>query len=50
EGNPVGVKNILELMGLMSAEVRLPLMKASDDLSERQRTVLQRDNLLELVA
>lgn len=50
EGNPVGVKNILEIMGLMSAEVRLPLMKASDDLSERQRAVLQRDNLLELVA
>ena len=49
EGNPVGVKNILEIMGLMSAEVRLPLMRASDDLSERQRTVLQRDGLLELV-
>lgn len=50
EGNPVGVKNILEIMGLISAEVRLPLMKASDDLSERQRAVLQRDGLLELVA
>lgn len=50
EGNPVGVKNILELMGLLSAEVRLPLMRASDDLSERQRAVLQRDGLLELVA
>ena len=50
EGNPVGVKNILEIMGLISAEVRLPLMRASDDLSERQRVVLQRDGLLELVA
>ena len=50
EGNPVGIKNILEIMGLISAEVRLPLMKASDDLSERQRVVLQRDRLLELVA
>ena len=50
EGNPVGVKNILEIMGLISAEVRLPLMRASDDLSERQRAVLVRDNLLELVA
>lgn len=50
EGNPVGVKNILELMGLISAEVRLPLLKASADLSERQRVVLQRDGLLELVA
>ena len=50
EGNPVGVKNILEILGLASAEVRLPLMRASDDLSERQRAVLQRDGLLELVA
>jgi 4-hydroxy-tetrahydrodipicolinate synthase len=50
EGNPVGVKNILEMLGLISAEVRLPLMRASDDLSERQRAVLQRDGLLELVA
>ena len=50
EGNPVGVKNILELMGLISNEVRLPLMRASDELGERQRAVLQRDGLLELVA
>ena len=50
EGNPVGVKNMLEIMGLISNEVRLPLMKASDDLNERQRAVLQRDGLLELVA
>lgn len=50
EGNPVGVKNILEIMGLMSAEVRLPLMRASDELSEKQKAVLQRDGLLELVA
>ncbi len=50
EGNPVGIKNILEILGLVSADVRLPLMRASDDLSERQRIVLQRDGLLELVA
>jgi 4-hydroxy-tetrahydrodipicolinate synthase len=50
EGNPVGVKNILEIMGLISGHVRLPLMKASEGLSERQRLVLQRDQLLELVA
>jgi 4-hydroxy-tetrahydrodipicolinate synthase len=50
EGNPVGVKNMLDIMGLISNEVRLPLMKASDDLNERQRAVLQRDGLLELVA
>ncbi|GAB3570863.1 4-hydroxy-tetrahydrodipicolinate synthase [Spirosoma luteolum] len=50
EGNPVGVKSLLDMMGLISAEVRLPLMRASDDLAERQRVVLQRDGLLELVA
>ncbi|KAB7727547.1 4-hydroxy-tetrahydrodipicolinate synthase [Rudanella paleaurantiibacter] len=50
EGNPVGVKNILEIMGLIEGHVRLPLMKASDSLSERQRAVLQQDHLLELVA
>lgn len=50
EGNPVGVKSILDIMGLISAEVRLPLMKASDDLVDRQRSVIQRDKLLELVA
>jgi 4-hydroxy-tetrahydrodipicolinate synthase len=50
EGNPVGVKSLLQTLGLISNEVRLPLMKASDDLIERQRAVLQRDGLLELVA
>ncbi|QJD80986.1 4-hydroxy-tetrahydrodipicolinate synthase [Spirosoma rhododendri] len=50
EGNPVGVKSLMHTMGLISNEVRLPLMKASDDLAERQRVVLQRDGLLELVA
>ena len=50
EGNPVGIKNILAQMGLISPEVRLPLMRASDDLSERQRAVLQQDRLLELVS
>lgn len=50
EGNPVGVKNILEILGLIEGHVRLPLMKASESLSERQRAVLQQDQLLELVA
>ena len=49
EGNPVGIKNILAQMGLISPEVRLPLMKASDDLGDRQRAVLQQDRLLELI-
>jgi 4-hydroxy-tetrahydrodipicolinate synthase len=50
EGNPVGVKSLMQTLGLIADEVRLPLMKASDDLAERQRAVLQRDGLLELVA
>ncbi len=48
EGNPVGVKKILEMQGLISSEVRLPLVKASDDLGERIRAVLLHDGLLEL--
>ena len=50
EGNPVGIKNIMAQMGLISPEVRLPLMKASADLDERQRLVLEKDQLLNLVA
>jgi 4-hydroxy-tetrahydrodipicolinate synthase len=50
EGNPVGIKKILEILGLISSTVRLPLYTASDDLGERMREVLQRDKLVELVA
>ena len=50
EGNPVGVKKILEIMGITNSDVRLPLMKASDDLGERIKAVLKQDNLVELVA
>jgi 4-hydroxy-tetrahydrodipicolinate synthase len=49
EGNPVGVKGILETLGLISSAVRLPLMPASEELKVRQRAVLQQDSLLELV-
>ncbi|KAA9356755.1 4-hydroxy-tetrahydrodipicolinate synthase [Larkinella humicola] len=50
EGNPVGIKKILEILGLISSTVRLPLYTASDDLGDRMREVLQRDKLVELVA
>ncbi|CCH54652.1 dihydrodipicolinate synthase [Fibrisoma limi BUZ 3] len=50
EGNPVGVKKILEILGFISSEVRLPLAKASDDLGERFKVVMQKDGLVELVA
>ncbi|WP_420151990.1 4-hydroxy-tetrahydrodipicolinate synthase [Siphonobacter sp.] len=46
EGNPVGVKGILESLGLISSDVRLPLMKTSEELKERQRSVIQKDKLV----
>jgi 4-hydroxy-tetrahydrodipicolinate synthase len=45
EGNPVGVKKILEIKGLINSDVRLPLMKASDELGERMKVVIAKDNL-----
>ncbi|GAB3284225.1 4-hydroxy-tetrahydrodipicolinate synthase [Larkinella harenae] len=50
EGNPVGIKKILEILGIISSNVRLPLYPAADDLGVRMRAVLQQDNLVELVA
>ncbi|GAA4419764.1 4-hydroxy-tetrahydrodipicolinate synthase [Nibrella viscosa] len=50
EGNPVGIKKILEIMGLIHSDVRLPLMKASDELGEKLKAVIQHDKLVELVA
>jgi 4-hydroxy-tetrahydrodipicolinate synthase len=35
EGNPVGIKQALALMGVCSEEVRLPLLKASDALKHK---------------
>ena len=45
EGNPVGVKKILELKGICGSDVRLPLMKATDELGERMAIVLAKDGL-----
>ncbi|MDI9866354.1 4-hydroxy-tetrahydrodipicolinate synthase [Flectobacillus sp. DC10W] len=45
EGNPVGVKKILEIKGLAESHVRLPLVKASEELGERMKVVLANDNL-----
>jgi 4-hydroxy-tetrahydrodipicolinate synthase len=45
EGNPVGIKKILEIKGLINSDVRLPLVKASDELEERMRKILAEDNL-----
>lgn len=35
EGNPVGIKAMLEKLGICSSEVRLPLVKASEQLQEK---------------
>jgi 4-hydroxy-tetrahydrodipicolinate synthase len=45
EGNPVGVKKILEIKGICSSDVRLPLVKASEELGERMTVILEKDNL-----
>ncbi|MDX2284824.1 MAG: 4-hydroxy-tetrahydrodipicolinate synthase [Bacteroidia bacterium] len=41
EGNPAGVKMLLHLQGLMSPQVRLPLVSASDSLKLRMQQALQ---------
>ncbi len=41
EGNPVGVKALMESMGFCSKTVRLPLIKASGSLHERLQKVLE---------
>lgn len=45
EGNPVGVKKILEIKGLMSSEVRMPLAKASDALGEKLKNIIAKEHL-----
>jgi len=40
EGNPVGLKQLLAYLGLCRPNVRLPLVKASSELSENIRTQL----------
>jgi 4-hydroxy-tetrahydrodipicolinate synthase len=45
EGNPVGVKKILEIKGICGSDVRLPLVKASEELGERMEIILAKDKL-----
>jgi len=45
EGNPVGVKKIMELKGICGSNVRLPLVKASNELGERMKQVIAKDSL-----
>jgi 4-hydroxy-tetrahydrodipicolinate synthase len=46
EGNPVGIKKVLELAGICSAHVRLPHLPASEDLTLRIRKAIREDSLL----
>ncbi|TAG53247.1 MAG: 4-hydroxy-tetrahydrodipicolinate synthase [Cytophagales bacterium] len=41
EGNPVGVKIMLDILGICKPYVRLPLMNASDSLREKMKIALE---------
>ena len=45
EGNPVGAKSMASLMGLTRAEVRLPLVEATDSLAEEIKTAIEKYDL-----
>ncbi len=42
EGNPVGVKLVLELLGICGADVRLPLVKYSEELKTKMKAALEK--------
>jgi 4-hydroxy-tetrahydrodipicolinate synthase len=46
EGNPVGVKKVLEIIGIGGAQVRLPHLPASEDLTNRMKKAIREDNLM----
>jgi 4-hydroxy-tetrahydrodipicolinate synthase len=46
EGNPVGVKTILEILGICGNDVRLPVFKASDELKAKIKATLLADKLI----
>ena len=45
EGNPVGVKKLLENQGLFSAQVRMPLASASAELGQKLAQISQQEGL-----
>lgn len=45
EGNPVGAKSMASIMGLTRAEVRLPLVEATDGLTAEIKTAIERYDL-----
>ncbi|GAB3181807.1 4-hydroxy-tetrahydrodipicolinate synthase [Telluribacter humicola] len=46
EANPVGIKKCLEIRGICSSEVRLPLVKATDDLGVALEKAMKREGFL----
>jgi 4-hydroxy-tetrahydrodipicolinate synthase len=45
EGNPVGVKKILALHGLMSGQVRMPLAEGSNELAKKLEDIIKQVKL-----
>jgi 4-hydroxy-tetrahydrodipicolinate synthase len=45
EGNPVGAKAMAAAMGITSSEVRLPLVEATNELSEQIKSAILRYDL-----
>jgi 4-hydroxy-tetrahydrodipicolinate synthase len=45
EGNPVGVKKLLEIQGLFGAQVRMPLASASAELGQKLAQISQQEGL-----
>ncbi|MCF0054453.1 4-hydroxy-tetrahydrodipicolinate synthase [Dyadobacter sp. CY356] len=46
ESNPVGIKKCLEIKGICSSEVRLPLLKASAQLGEKLEKAMVREGFM----
>ena len=46
ESNPVGIKKCLEIKGICSSDVRLPLLKASKKLGEQLETAMKREGFI----
>ena len=47
ESNPVGIKQCLAIKGICGPEVRLPLVKASDELDKKLRMAMKREGFIE---
>jgi 4-hydroxy-tetrahydrodipicolinate synthase len=45
EGNPVGVKKILALQGIMSGQVRMPLAEGSMELGNKLEAIIKQVKL-----